>query len=236
MEARKMSPVENPRIGALDYLKHIEGLNYGGDRDNGFVRNREFVHPKLRIRFEVPKGFNIFNGPTQVAAMGPNKAQIIFDMTPKGTGDSARAYLSQWAQSLRLSNIEAIKVNGLDAATGSARVSTKGGQMDLRLVAIRFTPKIYYRFIMVSPPSRSAARREDYERTTYSFKVLTQEEADKAQPYRIRLHLTKAGETAEQVAAQLPDDDYKLDRFLELNGLKSEKDMKPNQLVKVVND
>ena len=52
----------------------------------------------------------------------------------------------------------------------------------------------------------------------------------------VRNSLTKAGETAEQVAAQLPYDDYKLDRFLVLNGFKSEKDMKPNQLVKVVND
>ncbi len=37
------------------YLRRIDGLLYGDDPAQGFVRGRAFLHPELGFRFEVPR-------------------------------------------------------------------------------------------------------------------------------------------------------------------------------------
>ena len=65
------------------YLQHIDGMLYGDDPAQGFVRGREFAHPFLRIRFEAPVGFQVLNGASAVIAAGPGGATIRFDSAPE---------------------------------------------------------------------------------------------------------------------------------------------------------
>ncbi len=49
-----------PGVGTVDrdrYLEGIDGMVYGDDPNQGFVRDRTFVHPGLGIGFTVPEGF-----------------------------------------------------------------------------------------------------------------------------------------------------------------------------------
>ena len=237
-EARQHTPPGQLITHGPEYLRRIDGLAYGGDKDNGFVRNRTFVHPKLRFKFDVPQGFRIFNAPSQVAAVGPGQARIIFDLATKGTEGSAQAYLTQvWARRLNLREVETINVNGLEGATASARANVQGGSaVDLRLVAIRLDPKIVYRFLFVSAPNQTAGLRDGFQRTTYSFKMLSTADAAKEEPHKVRLYQVRAGDTVEKVAARMPFDDHQVDRFLVMNGMTSRDPLKPGTLVKIVDD
>ena len=49
--------VAEPLIAREIYLGKIDGLLYGDDPEQGFVRGRRFLHPWLRFAFEVPRGF-----------------------------------------------------------------------------------------------------------------------------------------------------------------------------------
>ena len=60
--------------------------------------------------------------------------------------------MSQTGAKGRLENVERIKINGFDAATGQARIDTSEGVRDVRLVAIRFAPDRIYRFLFLTPP------------------------------------------------------------------------------------
>ena len=46
------------------YLRNIDGIIYGDDPVQGLIRDRAFVHPILRFRFEVPDRFQLFNSLT----------------------------------------------------------------------------------------------------------------------------------------------------------------------------
>jgi predicted Zn-dependent protease len=237
-EARKqIPPTDRLRVGEGDYLAHIDGLAYGGDKENGFIRNRSFVHPRLRLRFEVPRGFRLFNGATQVVAIGPEKARIIFDRARNATSEPIAQYLRNvWAPGLSLSQVETVNINGLESATASARVNSNKGPLDLRLIAIRLTPQIIYRLVFASPPKLTASLQEEYRRTTYSFRMMSPEEAAKAEPLRIRLRLVEPGDTVESLARQMPFDDYHVERFLALNGMRPGQPLKVNHLVKIADD
>ncbi|MHB1218553.1 MAG: M48 family metalloprotease [Alphaproteobacteria bacterium] len=232
---RQMPPSEALRVGEGDYLAMLDGLSYGGDRTNGFVRDTVFVHPKMRFRFEVPRGFQIFNAPDQVSAMGPAGARILFDAGTKNTGGALDRYVTDvWAPGVPLRNMEKLIINGMEGVTAATRITSQGTALDVQLVAIRPSPQIVYRFIFVSTTKQTASLSEGFRRTSYSFRVLGVEEAAKEEPYRIRLYPVRAGETVETVAKRMPFKDYQVERFRALNGLSAGQKLQPNRLVKIV--
>jgi predicted Zn-dependent protease len=213
----------------------LDGLSYGGDVRNGFIRDTVFVHPKMRFRFEVPRGFQIFNAPDQVSAVGQGDSRVLFDMGTKNTGVALDRYVTDvWAPGVPLRSMEKFAVNGMEAATAVTRINSNGTLLDVQLAVIRPSPQIVYRFIFVSTTKQTASLSEGFRRTVYSFRVLSAAEAAKEEPYRIRLHLVQAGETAETIAKRMPFKDYQVERFRALNGLSAGQKLQANRLVKIV--
>lgn len=232
---RQAPPSEALRVGEGDYLAMLDELTYGGDANNGFVRDTVFVHPKLRFRFEVPRGFQIFNSPDQVVAMGPSNARVMFDVGTKNTNVPLDRYLSDvWASNVPLRNMERITVNGMEGAAATTRVNASGTALDVKLVAIRPSPQLVYRFIFISMVNQTASMSEGFWRTAYSFRVLSVAEAAREEPYRIRLHPVGANETVETIAKRMPFKDYQVERFRALNGLSAGQKLQPGRLVKIV--
>jgi predicted Zn-dependent protease len=242
-EARKTGiTTPNPRVGADDYLNVIDGLTWGGDRKSGWALDQVFIHPDLRIRFEVPPGFRLANTETSVTATGPDKSRILFSAVRRGADDRSTAdnlSPSDYVGRVRIgsvgfSGIEAIKINGLDAATGAMRASTKDGQVDVRLVAIRVDPRTMYRFLFISPVARTAEVSTAFRRTTYSFRVLSAQEAASAHPPRVRVVKVAAGDNAESLAKRMALKDHAVERFRVLNGLQPTEQPRTGERVKII--
>ena len=64
-------PVANPIVGRDSYLSQIDGLLYGDNPSQGIIRNNSFIHPDLRLAFEVPESFRMINSQAAVLALGP---------------------------------------------------------------------------------------------------------------------------------------------------------------------
>jgi predicted Zn-dependent protease len=214
------------------YLRKINGLIYGDSPDQGYIRGDRFVHPKLRFEFRVPPEFRLANTPTAVMARSPDGAVIGFDEVKKGGTLTPRDYLSRL--NVRLSEAEDITINGLRAATGAARVQTSGGERNLRVVVIRFSPEHLFRFIFLTPVQLSASLDEALKRTTYSFRPLSAAEATALKPYRIRVMRVHAGDTVRSLSLLMPFPDHREERFRVLNGLGPSDGLPPDGLVKVV--
>ncbi|MGE5146780.1 MAG: LysM peptidoglycan-binding domain-containing protein, partial [Candidatus Eiseniibacteriota bacterium] len=225
------------RIGGHEYLKRIDGLYIDGDPQNGIIKNRRFIHPALRFAFEVPPGFHLVNGEDQVLARGPNGALILLTLDRRGGNADAATYLQRvWAPKAGLQSVERLTVSGLDAATGAVRLQTSQGPIDVRLVAIGGGAGTFYRFLFLTRAADTQRLSDGLRRTTYSFARLTPTEAAAAKPYRIRVVTVRAGDTVESLAARMPYDDFKVERFRTLNGLVAGERLRPGQLVKLIAD
>lgn len=170
------------------FLKNINGMVFGDDPEHGVVRGRVFTHAALRFTFRVPKGFHIENAPSEVIAKGPRGSGIIFDLASKPFQGSMRSYLANdWARKLRLKDLEALRINGMDAATGRTEARSRSGMMTLRAVAIRYDRKHIYRFLFIAPsrlmPQLSYGLRD----TTYSFRRISSSEADSIRPLHLQV-------------------------------------------------
>ena len=238
IELARANAVANPRYERDAFLARIEGMTYGDDPRQGIRRGREFIHPELRFRFAVPQGFTLFNSPRQVIARGPEKSLIVFDMEAEAKTRTVGAlvpYLVRdWGGRFTLREVEPIAVNGLEGATGQARIQTRNGPMDLRLVAFRGEPGRIYRMIFLTPPRLTEALRTELQRTTYSFRTLSPAEAAGVKPLRIGLVTVNPGDTVDSLAARMPFAEYRVERFEALNGLARWQKLAPGVKLKTV--
>lgn len=229
--------VRNPMTARDIYLSKIDGILYGGDPEEGFIRGRDFLHPKLRFAFQVPPEFSMFNTSKSVLAFGPEKSRIIFDRAPRSIDGPVVDYLRDvWGAKVRLSNIESIRVNGLDAATATTTARTSDGTFDARLVAYRVDLQTIYRFVFLTPRSRTEALSTELRRTTYSFRVLSASEAAALRPHTVRVVTVKPGDTVQSLARRMPYPDYQVQRFEVLNGIDADRPLTVGQKVKIVSE
>lgn len=230
------APPGKARVARDEYLSHIDGLLFGDSPEQGIRRGRTFLHPDLGIRFEVPPGFAMFNSPKQLVAKGPDHAAIGFDVLPAravaGSKD-LRALLAQHGSSGGdFRNIEAIDVNGMPGATGQARA--KGGEV--RLVLIREAPERVYRLIFLSPDGAGERWKEEFQRTTWSFRRLTPSERTAVRPLRIHITTTRPGDTVERLAATMPMEGFNLAWFTTLNDVEPGQPLVPGTRIKVIRE
>ncbi len=77
--ARSSAPPASATPDRDRYLDGIDGMVFGDDPSQGFVRDRTFVHPGLGIGFTVPEGFVIDNTSEAVLATGIDGTALRFD-------------------------------------------------------------------------------------------------------------------------------------------------------------
>jgi predicted Zn-dependent protease len=227
--------VADPIVERDLYLRKISGMLYGDQPSEGYIRGRRFAHPTLGLQFEVPPGFHMRNSSAAVVAVRADGSQIQFTRESKAFRGGMYAYLTDhWASGVQ--NAQEIDINGLDAATGTGRVNTSDGARDVRLVAIRFTDNRIYRFLFATKPDVTKQLAGDIRNTIYSFRELTGSEAAQLRPQHTQVVRVQAGDTVESLAGRMAFDDYRVERFLVLNGMKRGDRLRTGQLVKIVTE
>ncbi len=225
------------RTGRDEYLLHLDNTLFGDDPERGIRRGREFAHPVLGFRFKVPPGFRMRNTPKAVLAANPDGAVVRFDRGGLDADMATTRYLTDtWLPGVALDRVERITINGMEAATGAGRATTRDGARDVRAVAIRYDGDTVYRFLILTPPDLTQALSEGFRRMTYSFRPMTPREIRNLRPKRIRVHEVGPGDSVESLAATLPYDDFKAERFRVLNGLGPDEALAPGRLVKLVSE
>jgi predicted Zn-dependent protease len=224
-----MAPGSGNRDKAA-YLMALDGLPYGEDPSEGFVRGRRFLHPKLGFTFTAPEGFTLDNTAQAVLGVkdGGNQAMrldIVRVPSEQGLGE----YLaSGWMENVEPASVQDLTINGFPAATATA----KGQEWAFRLYAIRFGSEVY-RFIFAGKAGGQESERP-FRDSMQTFRRLTLNEIATAKPLRLKIHTVAPGDTAERLAQRMAIADRPLDRFLTLNGIEPGEALKPGERVKLV--
>ncbi len=212
------------------YLAGLNGLVYGEDPGEGYVRGRRFLHPKLGFTFMAPEGFALEN--TAQAVLGAKEGgdqALRLDVVRVPAEQGLAEYLnSGWIDNIDRASMEELTVNGFPAASASA----KGDQWAFRLYVVRFGSEIY-RFIYATKTRTAETDRASRE-SINSFRRLSLAEISAAKPLRIRVVTVQPGDTVEKLATQMALIDRQAERFRVMNGLEPGEPVKPGEHVKVV--
>lgn len=242
-QARILAKTETPENAQRKrdfFLSQIDGITFGKDPKEGFMKGDTFIHPDLGFKFDFPPKFKVDNGKSKVEATDDKGTTIVFDMeNPKvaiGVKGLDQYIARQWGPSLdiRPQDIEKLTINGLSAATARTPVNTNKGPHEFRMLAIQAANDRLYRFVFLTTPAVTEKMALPLRRTTYSFNLLKPGEASNIRPPQIRIKPVRAGETERSIAAQMPFEDYNDDWFKALNMNALSDGLKQDEKVKVV--
>lgn len=236
--AARSESFKYPQQGAVEhesYLYRLNGMIYGDSPDQGFVRGQNFYHPNIGFTFSVPNGYKIINQPSQVVAGAQSGAVIIFDMVNNPQGFSPARYMQDvWMKGEPVAGLENIDVNGMDAVTAGFNGSVNGKPMTIRMVAINWGGDKIARFQIGIPSNIGSAEIQAIKASTYSFRQLGRGEVNSVRPYRISIVTARAGDSAASMASRMAMPEYKLERFMVLNGLKPNEGVIAGQPYKII--
>lgn len=229
--ARAFAPNSNQAQDKSRYLDAINGMTFGDDPSEGYVRGRSYLHPKLGFSFELPKGYTLENTSEAVLAADKKGTAVRFDGVQIPQRQSLIDYMaSGWVNGLITSSIEGRSIDGLEAATADARA--KGWRF--RIVIIRLKGATY-RFIFANA-DKATDLRADADKTLSSFRKLGRIEAARLKPLSLRIVQVRAGDTVASMASQMRGVDRKRNLFLILNAVQDGAALRPGSLVKIVVD
>jgi predicted Zn-dependent protease len=211
------------------YLTSVDGMMYGDDTVDGFVRGRHFIHPKLGFTFMAPEGFILDNTAQAVLGSKESAGQALrFDVVKVPAEQTLVEYLnSGWVENIEDGSVEELYVNGIPAATATA----SNDQWGFRLYVVRFNTEVYrFTFIAKNRADADHAFRESVQ----TFRRLSVQEIKSAKPLRLKIVKVQPGDTIESIAAGMVFADHQVERFHVLNGLGSNEELKVGDLVKIV--
>ena len=215
------------------FLNEIEGLYVDDDPAQGIIDGATFTHPDLRIQFSVPQGYLMSNGTDAVTISGSaGKAQ--FRQGPPNI-DQAIAFAYQQLTGgqfqLQVPAPQRITINGMPAAVTTARVETDSGLIDASVVAYQWDAQRVYYFVMLTPGGYGVS---PFVPMINSLRRISAAEAAAIRPRVIHVETVRPGETVATLAARMAYPDFKLERFLSLNGLVANSVLAAGQKVKLV--
>ena len=226
------------RIERERYLAEIDGMIYGEDPTQGFVRDGVFVHPELQFAFEAPPGFRLINTPAAVVGQGRD-GLMKFDGVRVPQGRSMTDYVARdWARELGsggLSNVDGFELRGMAAASATVPGRLDDGRtVTVALAAIRTDGDQVYRFMFVSPGGLDPAQARAYEATVESFRRLGAQEAAAIRPRRIEVVTVQPGQGIDALARRMAVDALPREQFEVLNGLEPGQELAPGEEVKLI--
>jgi len=217
------------------YLAQIDGMIVDDDPAQGVIDGRSFVHPDLRLQFVVPAGFQMQNGASAVTVAGSN-GQAQFS-TGRFNGDFADYIarvvygLTQGKAQVALSPLQRTTINGLPAGFVTGRAQTSSGVVDVSVMAYRFDADTAYHFIMVTPGGQGM---RPFASMLDSLRRISASEAAAIRPRVIDVVTVRRGDTVASLAARMAYRDYRVERFVSLNGIANGAALVPGQKVKLV--
>jgi len=212
------------------YLSGIDGIVFGEDPSEGFVRGRRFLHPRLGFTFTAPEGFALDNTAQAVLGVKHGGGQALrLDVVRVPSEQKLGEYLtSGWIENIDPSTVEELTINGFAGASAAA----KGDQWDFRLYAIRFGSDVY-RFIFACKHRTPETDRVFRESVT-TFRRMSLAEIDEAKPLRLQIVIVGPTDTVDKLANRMAVADRQVERFRVLNGLEPGDRLKSGSEVKIV--
>jgi len=184
------------------YLRIVDGMVYGDNPRDGYVRGSVFVHPDLRFQIAFPAGWTVQNGRDAVQALSPGQDAVVqLSVASQPSPDqAATAFFSQQGVSGTPSRIN---FRGLPATTGDFTATTEQDTVAGRATYIAYDGRVY-QILAITSQVRYPGVRDVAWRTTTSFDRLTDPAVLAVQPWHVQVVTVPRSMTVEEFVRAYP--------------------------------
>jgi len=167
-----------------DYLRRIDGIDFGEDPREGFFQQNVFYHPEMRFQFAFPPGWKTSNQKQAVGATSPNQdAVVVITLARRESPEIAsREFFSQGGvqQGTRWRG----DINGLPAVAHSFAAQTQQGVLRGLAAFLNHQGKVF-QVLGYSPSSRWPRYQQLMTQALGSFDRLTDRRYLQVEPKKV---------------------------------------------------
>ena len=239
---QKQSGKTDFKINRDEYLEMIDGLVFGEDPRQGYVKYNTFFHPELKFYFPVPPEWQIVNTPQMVQmASVDGKALMLMTLSQESTLQAA-AQATVEQDGLQVVESRETTVNGLPAyamistlAQQQQQTQAQSTQQDLRILTylIQYNGLIY-KFHGLA----NAVDFNDYYRifnnTMANFDVLSDPQMINVTPDRLKIRKVNRAATLQQALASLSVPAEEMESIAILNNMQLTDQLPAGTLIKTI--
>lgn len=186
------------RTAGDGFLDRIDGLHFGSRPRMGVFRGQEVLLGGTEIRFRMPDGFRVRREPGRVTARAMDGTLIVYDEMASPWGNGIVSYLPRGSR-----EIELLRLDGMDAATGIRNPERGGLRFEFRTLVIQCATGLVCRFRYIVPLAVSLARRADLRDTAHSFRRFDARDRQAARPKTVRVATVRASDTLASLIARM---------------------------------
>lgn len=230
---RRESQAARATGGALNrdaFLNAIDGMIYDDDPAEGVVVGSGFRHGGMALALDAPQGFAVTNSPQAVTGSSGN---LRFDLRAADarTADLNAIAAARWQQlGAQAQPMRATRINGVEALEGSVRGNNQAGPVEATLTVYRWSPQLALTLVTIAPQGQAAAVAP----VAASVRRMSPQEIAGIKSRRVQVVRVGPKDTLESLAARMAYDDDRMARFLTLNQLRSDAQLKAGDRVKLV--
>ena len=226
-------------VNRNQYLKSIEGLNYGEDPRQGFVENSVFYHPDLKFRFPIPSGWKSHNSPDKFQMGEPEgKALLVFLGAGQGSLDEAAQQLAKGI-GVQGANAQKTTINGFPALVfeGDQVQQDQSGQQAAGahvLAQLIQDGQSVWAFVGLAAPASFATYAPQFQQVAQGFGRLTDASKLSRQSEHIRIKTAASNTTLASALAANGIPSKRYEELAILNGMRTTDQLPKGTLFKVV--
>jgi predicted Zn-dependent protease len=217
------------------FLGQIRGMMVDDDPAQGVIDGRLFTHPDLHLAFAVPAGYLMQNSTRKVSIQGSGgQAEFSGGRATGSMEDYIYRVLQQLTEGrvqLQLGPMQRTTVNGIPASYVVGRANTQSGGVDVGVFAYQWDANTIYHFVTLTRAGQGLA---PFAPMVDSFRRISAAEAAAIRPRVIDVVTVAKGDTIQSLGNRMAYRDFRVDRFLALNGLAANGLLVPGQKVKLV--
>ena len=201
--ALKAAPGTRGRDRA-EYLRRIDGIEFGEDPREGFFERNVFYHPEMRFQFEFPQGWKTSNQKQAVGAQSPNQdAVVVITLARRESPEVAsREFFSQGG--IQQGSAWRGDLNGLPAVAHSFAAQTQQGAVIRGLAAFVAHQGKVFQLLGYTSSARWPNYADLMNRTVSSFERLTDRRYLEVEPKRLSIVDLPRGMSLRQFADRHP--------------------------------
>jgi predicted Zn-dependent protease len=219
------------------YLKHVDGIVWGDNPDQGIVRANSFLHKGLRFAYDFPSGWTIENGQSEVAAKQPGGRSVMVLLPirrPVGRTIEDIAVISMQNAGFRQIDGAPTTVNGLEGYLGTyVGTSQSLGRVQARVLHVRHDRGVYL-IAGIAPVDDYSKAIDDFSKSLQSFRGLSPADAESIRPNRVSLYTARSGDTWQGLAEHRSKGIVKATTLAIMNGHPVNDQPQPGERLKIV--
>ena len=221
-------------INRDQYLGRINGIVFGDNPQEGYIKDGVFYHPQLQFQFPIPGGWDVSNTATEVRMSSKDGAGlIVFSLGPEKTKPDQAAQEFIKANSITVSDTRQVQVNGMPATTFTGTFNGNSQELAIKSTFIGKGNNVF-EFNGVTTPDDFNAYEQTFTEVPGRFDQLTDKSKIDVKPQRLSIATVPSRMTLAEAFDSFKVSEDKYDSMAIVNGMQLKDTVQANYNIKIL--